>query len=77
MQALGSTAFNLYAFTGNGNTGQIQSYIQGTATLDTSGNLVITGNGGGAPVPLPAAVWLLGSGLMGLVGVSRRRKIAA
>ena len=26
-----------------------------------------------APVPLPAAAWLFGSGLMGLVGVMRRR----
>lgn len=27
-----------------------------------------------APVPVPAAVWLFGSGLLGLVGVARRKK---
>ena len=27
-------------------------------------------------IPIPAAVWLFGSGLLGLVGISRRRKIA-
>jgi hypothetical protein len=25
-----------------------------------------------APVPIPAAVWLLGSGLVGLIGIRRR-----
>ncbi|MDH3590183.1 MAG: VPLPA-CTERM sorting domain-containing protein, partial [Gammaproteobacteria bacterium] len=27
-----------------------------------------------APVPVPAAVWLMGSGLLGLAGMRRRRK---
>jgi len=27
-----------------------------------------------SPVPVPAAVWLMGSGLLGLVGVARRKK---
>lgn len=27
------------------------------------------------PIPVPAAVWLFGSGLIGLVGVARRRKL--
>jgi hypothetical protein len=29
---------------------------------------------GGPAVPVPAAVWLFGSGLLGLIGVARRRK---
>ena len=73
---LGSTAQQLFGFTGSAVAGALTSYILGTATLDTSGNLTFAANTVSA-VPLPAAVWLFGSGLMGLVGVSRRRKAAA
>lgn len=38
------------------------------------GKVSYVGTGGPGPVvPVPAAVWLLGSGLLGLVGVARRR----
>lgn len=55
--------------------------------FDTSGSLgIVDGSGkyqsfskkmdGIAVVPVPAAVWLLGSGLLGLAGVARRKKVA-
>ncbi len=25
------------------------------------------------PIPVPAAVWLLGSGMLGLIGIARRK----
>jgi hypothetical protein len=70
--ALGST-LTLYGFTGNNNTSTLQSYVLGAVTLSTTGQLTFTGN---SVVPIPAAVWLFGSGVLGLVGVSRRRKLA-
>lgn len=42
--------------------------------LDGAGNFLATP--ATAPVPVPAAVWLFGSGLLGLVGVARRRRAA-
>jgi hypothetical protein len=63
--------------------GHFWSGWDGTYT-NLSGNLVyersvyiehgVTGNL--SPIPVPAAVWLFGSGLLGLVGIARRRKTA-
>jgi hypothetical protein len=69
--SLGNSVVQLFGFTGNGNAGVLQSYILGTASLSSSGLLTIS------TVPLPAAVWLFGSGLLGLFGVSRRRTAVA
>jgi hypothetical protein len=69
------TSTTLYAVTGNGNTGQVQSYILGDAAGDAELTLAANGTLSLNPstVPLPPAVWLLGSGLLGLAGVGRRR----
>jgi hypothetical protein len=49
--------------------GQLPLLASVTLGLDVAdGSLVINP----APVPVPAAVWLLGSGLLALVGVRRR-----
>ena len=39
---------------------------------DISGNMLAVDL---EPIPLPAAAWLLGTGLLGLVGIVRRRRI--
>jgi hypothetical protein len=44
-----------------------------TVMLNADGTLTLSGGGGS--VPLPAAVWLLGSGLLGLAGVGRRKVV--
>jgi hypothetical protein len=48
----------------------------GTPSFTTLGQFTLAANGAMsfAPVPVPAAVWLFGSALAGLVGVARRRK---
>ena len=48
-----------------------------SAVGDAEGSFISTGGDIGSPgqtaVPIPGAVWLLGSGLAGLIGIARRR----
>jgi hypothetical protein len=73
------TAVSLYGVTGNSpasgaSSALLQSYTFGTVMLSSTG--VLTFGPGSGSVPLPGAVWLFGSGLLGLLGVSRRRTAA-
>jgi hypothetical protein len=70
------TDVNLYAITANSSKAGIgQLYSAGLVTMLANGTLESVGGSPPPPppVPLPAAVWLLGSGLLGLAGVGRRR----
>ena len=69
VNALGSAA-NFYMLSSNG-TGAARVFEFADVRLTANGTLMSVAT---APVPLPAAVWLLGSGLIGLAGIGRRRK---
>ena len=51
-------------------TAYYESWITDTVITDN----VKTAMFGGSPVPIPSAVWLLGSGLIGLIVIGRRNK---
>lgn len=58
----------MYSFDGAG-SGAISEVL--AFQFDTSGSTIVLAEA--APIPVPAAVWLLGSGLLGLVGIRRRK----
>jgi hypothetical protein len=73
--ALGSAAnFYMLASAGGSTSNNAMVYSLNRITLDGQGNLIMESSS--APVPLPAALWLLGSGLLGMAGVSRRKQQA-
>jgi len=62
---------------GQGNV-QYAAHVAGFTDQTCSSSPTCTSGyfGGGTAVPLPAAAWLLGSGLLGIAGVARSRKRA-
>ena len=76
----GNATDNIWTVLGVGTNGAPDN----TASVDF--NVLVLAPAGGAgffdsisanqvnPVPVPAAVWLFGSGLIGLIGIARRRK---
>ena len=67
----GSSVSNFYLIGANSNNSVADIVDLGTVTLAANGLLTFAAP---APsVPLPAALWLFGSGLLGLAGVARRR----
>lgn len=65
----------LKGYTQDDGFGPSLDLLLGTITLDlTGGNGTLSFASTGTEVPVPAAAWLLGSALLGLGGVARRRR---
>jgi hypothetical protein len=75
--ALGSAA-HLYVVAGSGGGGSMYARIYKGIDITLSSTGTLSSASVTPPqVPLPAAVWLLGSALVGFAGISRRRKAEA
>ncbi|NOT12382.1 MAG: hypothetical protein HOP23_11220 [Methylococcaceae bacterium] len=85
----GAAAYNIFGGLGNslafikdgvtGEFGDIPTFqLLGTANLAlTSNSATFTAFSAPAAVPLPAAVWMFGAGLMGMLRLNRRKSVTA
>ncbi|MCP4277568.1 MAG: DUF1566 domain-containing protein [Gammaproteobacteria bacterium] len=68
-------------YSANPNLAWVFSFDLGSQFTDAKGNDLHYGlavhSGDVGAVPVPAAVWLFGSGILGLIGFSKRKKAAA
>jgi len=72
--SLGFYALTVASSTVAGSASDEAPFKLGTFSITGTGaNMELVFTAAGTSVPLPAAVWLLGSGLLGLLGVGRRR----
>ena len=56
--------------------GTVDNFSLMNGSVPRYSNVWVVASGNVAPVPLPAAVWLFGSGVTGLIGLARRRMSA-
>lgn len=75
------STMSFWHLTNSGSTGSFLTKTKPVDATEFAGSWTLASNGdltysSGAPaeVPLPAAVWLLGSALLGMAGVARRKK---
>ncbi len=61
----GNITYTGGSYQGNLSVGRLEGTITGTAIIATLGSV--------STVPIPAAIWLFGSGLLGLIGIARRK----
>lgn len=67
------TTGRLIAFSTSGNSYLIPDFASSGAGGLLSTTSILMAGATTTPIPIPPAVWLFGSGLLGLVGVARRR----
>jgi hypothetical protein len=78
-RAIGSLSFTMIGGPGSSSTLTIGDSASSVPFTDASFNPILmdyVGSAAANPVPVPAAVWLFGSGLFGLLGVARSKKAA-